>query len=453
MFENQPVRGWSKGVVALIVAALALFSATIIMTGCEGAALDDGDGDGGGGIVIIDGSWQPAGDPDSLGNASGTAEPRVFFYAAGKANVVWTGAPDGYSVESNAFTGAGWTGQEMRDFTNFASPEPRIFSNGFNVSYAVWRAPSECVQVYGARIDGTSWGTAQELSDFCGGGDDGLQDIAFQIGEAEVAFAVWQENGEDVYASRHDSDWGTSEVISDIGGDDPRVAVDPSGNAMVIWRDMEYQDLRGNYYSGGSWNAPASEYEISTNDVYISGEKIEADLAPGPNGEFAAVWRGTDNKIYAAYFDGAWSSQTLISTSAWNATPHVTFTPGGDIVAVWDDNSYVLAARFPAGAEWPGGWEGPWQISPEAGEAWRETEIAADLGGNVFFVWGGDTIYARRYPSGADWATWAASNEDMTDLDPLSNWSEAPHISVDANGRAVVVWERDGNIYSKRWFE
>jgi hypothetical protein len=462
MPKKRFLRALVKACLAIGITVVVVLGALRALSGCADAG-GGGNGDNGS-VFIIEGTWQPLGGPDLLGDfAASGAEPRVFFYAAKKANVVWTGAPDGYSVESNSFDGASWAGDVERDYTNIVSPEPRIFSNGFNISFAVWRRPYECeAQVFAARINEAGWADEmdwEELSSMCGaGGDDldGLHDIAFQIGEGEVAFAVWQDDLADVYASRHASGWSARTAISDIGGDDPRIAVDESGNAMVIWRDLEYQDLRGNYYSGGSWRSQANEYEISASAVYISGEKIDADLAVGPDGKFVAVWRATTGRIYASLFNGSWSAQSEVSTGTSNQLTHVTFTPPGDVFVVWENGPNILAARYPAGADWQEGWQGPFTISPTpVGDGWYDPEIGADLGGNVFFIWAGQRVYARRYPDGADWPTWATSDDNTAILDD-SGWHEKPYVAVDANGRAIVVWVRfsgSTEIRSKRYFE
>lgn len=122
-----------------IIKSFLLLAAGFVFFGCAGASSG---GEGGEEIVIINGSWTTS--IDTVGSVSGSSDPHVFFYAARKANVVWNVAVDGYVVYSNAFTGSGWVGQQSRtDLYNGTPPTaPRIFSNGHNVSFAVWRGGS-----------------------------------------------------------------------------------------------------------------------------------------------------------------------------------------------------------------------------------------------------------------------------------------------------------------------
>ncbi len=91
-----------KTSLAVGIAVIVVLGAVRALTGCAGATSGDGED----GVFIIEGTWKPSGSADLLGDyAASGAEPRVFFYAAKKANVVWAGAPDGYTVESNSFDG------------------------------------------------------------------------------------------------------------------------------------------------------------------------------------------------------------------------------------------------------------------------------------------------------------------------------------------------------------
>ena len=94
--------------IIIVIGLIAISGSIFYILGCAGAT-GGGDGDGNE-FFIIDGTWQPAGIPDPVGTYSGGTEPRVFFYAAKMANVVWGSAPEGYTVESNSFSGSGWVG-------------------------------------------------------------------------------------------------------------------------------------------------------------------------------------------------------------------------------------------------------------------------------------------------------------------------------------------------------
>ena len=75
-----------------------------------------------------------------------------------------------------------------------------------------------------------------------------------------------------------------------------------------------------------------------------------------------------------------------------------------------------------------------------------------DPGGNVFVAWVEDgDVKTKRYEAGTSWADWASGGA-VTVLDDNGGCTE-PWIAVDINGRAIAVWARGLDVFSKRYFE
>ena len=96
--------------------------------------------------------------------------------------------------------------------------------------------------------------------------------------------------------------WGASIQINDIdsGGHNPVIAVDPSGNARVLW--IDWRD-GNNIYSayrpaGGSWGA-----NVKVNDSTGEVDNIYPSIAADANGHFYAVWEDWRNGNPDIYSD------------------------------------------------------------------------------------------------------------------------------------------------------
>ncbi len=161
------------------------------------------------------------------------------------------------------------------------------------------------------------------------------------------AVAVWQQSDgtrHNIWANRYivGSGWGTARLIeTDNEGSAwyPQAAVDASGNAVVVWRQLDgsrYNIWANRYDVGSGWGTAQL---IETEDA---GSAYDPQVALDGSGNAVAVWRqwdGTSNNIWAnRYVVGSgWGTAQLIETdnAGYAYYPQVAVDASGNAVAVW----------------------------------------------------------------------------------------------------------------------
>ena len=310
---------------------------------------------------------------------------------------------------------------------------------------------------------GFGWGVA-ELIETDNAGDALSPQVA--IDANGNALAVWyQSDGTrtNIWANRYTSGtgWGTAELIeTDNAGSayHPRISIDTSGNALVVWyqSDGTRTNIWANRYTSGTWGMAAL---IETNN---SGDALAPQIAFDASGNALAVWAQSDGTRYNIwanrYTAGAgWSTAALIETdNAGNALiPQIAFDASGNALAVWtqsDGARYnIWANRYTTGT----GWGTAALIETDnTGDA-LDPQIAFDINGNALAVWDQfdatrSNIWANRYTAGTGWGTAA-----LIETDNMGSDAYSPQVAFDASGNALAVWtQSDGtrfNIWANRY--
>jgi len=255
--------------------------------------------------------------------------------------------------------------------------------------------------------------------------------------------------------------WASAARIDDAVAVDsvtPRMAMDVSGNAMVVWEQDGY--IWSNRYTAGSgWGGPVEVYNNSA--VYAWKPEVAVD----PDGNAIAVWQqGEPNNdpipknhyhVLASYYTAAttsWSApQYLGDTPVADAVedayePHVAMDSAGNALVVWTqtDNTHgdldVWANRYLA----VGGWQGAGLVDGDTATV-GDTRVAFDAGGNALVVWSDSTfpttpwsaVWAKRHePAGTGWQATVSLGSSTDEV--LS----APQLAFDAGGNAIVVWQQ-----------
>ncbi|MFW9825495.1 MAG: hypothetical protein ACFFE4_21310, partial [Candidatus Thorarchaeota archaeon] len=293
----------------------------------------------------------------------------------------------------------GWN--NVWGWNNNSSEDPAIAIDNSDNIHVVWQDrtignwsggidDSEIMYVKYTSATG-EWSNVTIISDTATGWNDDLSadpDIAVDIfGNVHV---IWEDstNGtwgddEEIMWTMYDassSNWMNATVISDgyndIWGwntgdcDDPKIAVDSSGNAHAVWGD----------YSDGPWrsdNITHDDDEIMytqyskassqwSNITIVSdghdgvwwnlGESENVDISVSPNDVIHVVWEdstngtwGTDDEIMYSYKVGSsdWSIPNLISdgindvfwNDEWSAQPAITTDSNNKVHIVWYDGT------------------------------------------------------------------------------------------------------------------
>jgi hypothetical protein len=174
------------------------------------------------------------------------------------------------------------------------------------------------------------------------------------------AVAVWIENG-DVTVNRFSltTGWGaTTTVIDSNGGGyafDPDVAIDPAGNALVVW-DRYDGVLRNHLWSNGfKTDAGWGKSKLIEGDAV--GRTDAPQIAVDSSGNAIVVWQqseGARPNFWQNRFDRAngWGSAALVETDNAGPAqyPAVALGPSGTAIAVWQQSdgkqNKILSAFF-----------------------------------------------------------------------------------------------------------
>ncbi|HXX32035.1 MAG TPA: Ig-like domain-containing protein [Myxococcaceae bacterium] len=215
------------------------------------------------------------------------------------------------------------------------------------------------------------------------------------------------------------------------------------------------------YFNGtGNFQVP---FGISDSTVASD----EADIALGYYGKGGAVWRaqtGGNYHIWARNFDptvgglfGALKQIDNAPTSAF--TPRIGAAANGNLVAVWiqsagSSGGSVVAARYDAST---GTWASPETLVTDTNNQPTGAVVTVDPGGNAIAVWqeqSGSVLaaYARRYTVSGGWSPPLASPATrLTTGNDTINSAFTPAAAVDALGLGSVFVSRtnstNSNIY------
>ena len=277
------------------------------------------------------------------------------------------------------------------------------------------------------------------------------------------ALAVWMQQSDGVFfhiwANHYTAatnTWGTETIIGNGATDawDPKIAVDPQGNALVVWyQDGDptgagRNDIWSNYYTAGAGWGLAQLVETDN-----AGPALNPQVAMDANGVGMAVWLqsdGTASQIRSNRFTaGAWGTVTLLEVVAPGASrdPQIAIDANGNALAVWSRydgvSENIWANRYTAGV----GWGAASLIETDNAGPATAPKVAFDAAGNALAVWQQSdglrrNIWSNRYTAGVGWGT--------AELIEWNNAADAnlPQIAVDGSGTAVAVWEQNGSFGS-----
>ena len=289
------------------------------------------------------------------------------------------------------------------------------------------------------------------------------------------AMAVWSQSDGiqySVWANRYKpgSGWGVPELVEEEktgGASDPQIAIDASGNALVVWKQSDSNGVRrvwaNRSASGARWNPGAAEL-IENGAGTISSPQIAFDSS----GNAMAVWSQWDGTRYNIWanlnspIDG-WDADAAKMIEADNEgdayTPQIAFDVNGNALAVWyqfdrNGKSSIWANRYSSGSGPGSGWHSAEKIEADDTGNVLSPQIAIGPDGDALVVWsqsrngGTDNIWSNRYTAGSGpnsgWNTNAAQLIETVDTGDASS----PQIAFDPEGNALAVWyQTDGTRY------
>jgi hypothetical protein len=294
-------------------------------------------------------------------------------------------------------------------------------------------------------VPSSGWGSSIQLGTLRDTFYTDIYGASVAVNDSNRAFVAWTESGDcggSVWVSRFDgAQWGAALNLGATGAIDESVAMNASGDAVVVWQQ--------NYYLN-----PPTCGGISGSEIWVrrfrAGAWEPAERASDPS--------GVDFTFYAINPVVTIDDNGRI-TVAWSQSRKASGTTPAEI-----QSTYVR--RFD-GTNWPAAS----RISSPDRYSW---EVQAGVAGNgdVTVVWRQDTnpydpgqtaggpiqpaIWAARYVAAS--AGWAVAQRigtlDLTGYD----YEERPRLSVGRNGHVGVVWERqktgtspERSIYTARF--
>ncbi len=233
----------------------------------------------------------------------------------------------------------------------------------------------------------------------------------------------------------------------------PKVAVDPTGNAVAIWvarppvagGDAVSRSLWvASRSPGGAWSAPV---KIAT----ASGAEPVFNVVLDASGNATAVWHSVNDgedeepgvfvRAASRPLGGEWSEPVELSGST-GRNPQVAVNPDGDVTAVWSetdpdtDNAVVRSKSRPAGGAWSAA---ATDLSSDAGNA-VDPQVTVDPQGDATAAW--------LYSEDDDLVVQAAHRSEGAWSEPVELWDDAadagfPQVALatDPQGDTTAIWD------------
>jgi hypothetical protein len=255
------------------------------------------------------------------------------------------------------------------------------------------------------------------------------------------------------------ADWSTGNALTDqLGNEDsqaPAVAVAPNGAALAVWRNRQDNSvLYASRPAGGSFNG-----RTALEGPGASTAEDRPAVALNSAGAAVAAWTRTisgEEVVVASYrpAGGSFASPVPISAAGENgAAPDVAIDSSGRAVVVWRIASASSNKRFAeASFHGPSGSFAPGEVlngSEDTGYTLPlEAHVAMDNNGNAIAVFPSERPFVLGTINPIQWAYMPAGDSVFGAAQDLAAdaTGHTPDIAFGANGRATVVWQKDGVI-------
>ena len=408
-------------------------------------------------------------------NSFDASTPRIAVDQNGNVMAVWVQS-DGtsqniYAKQSSILDTAA---PVLLETSTMPADSPQIAADLKGNFIAVWRqawktANGALYGVYASRYDGQSWSAPAVVyvdtarNDVTANGD--LRIAMDPNGNAVVAWSVydWSWNHNSVRASRYivGTGWTDATNISTEAvqsANSPQVAMDASGNAIVIWRQDAGSTnsvagvLAMRYTVGTGWGTSAL---IGPSVGSSDGQSPQ--IAFDSSGNALAVWNDypKPNMRSNRYVVGTgWGTVVTVTSGTPANSPDegakLAFDKNGNAMAVWNRYGSVLyASRYAAGIGW-----GNASIIESNGTDYSQ-QVAFDQSGNAIAIWANYScnsynIQAASYVVGSGWGAVNRCYEGSFSINTTLDYASDPQLVIDSSGRATAVWVQSGKLVTAR---
>lgn len=406
------------------------------------------------GAQAIDGA--PSGSP----NCSPPTAPQVGVSAQGAGVATWLS--DCQIWAARYTPSGGWQQPQAIGALPPGAPanwlwEPNLAVDSSGSAVFVWETqtlPSQ-PQIWARLWDAVSgWTPAVRID----GGEAQQFLLGYGVGiamdPAGNAFVVWASQG--IVAARFVAGvgWRAPERISGPEGlQFPAAFVDASGRAFALWSDLSGTAVVRRFEVGPGWEAPTRFVPEDPWTFFNAGQTLAFD----PSGRALLLWdRLRDffpGYVWSASFDGtSWTSLGRVSAAGVNAGGgQVGFGSDGNGLAVWGESDHFAFAHVSAtnvGAPQfavSGSGGSVFSVSGNGNAllAWSEFKPQQQLQGGG--VEGIQRVKGSSYLNGI----WATPQE----LQATANGAAGnyPAVAIDGCGNALVVWAEYEGVRLRVW--
>jgi len=305
--------------------------------------------------------WEPAvliesGSGDSR-NVDVTVDPSGNFIAAWRQ---WDGSR--WTVQANRYVpGSGWEVAVPVTSDPTDAGRPQVAADAAGNAMAVWRQwDGTNWSIRASRyLAGVGWGANALLESAPGEAWD-PQVAVDPAGHAMAVWHQWDGTNSSIWQNRYvpGVGWNNATLIESDPGDatSPQVGMDSAGNAMAVWQ----------WFDGAATSIRAIRYDVATGwGIATPVESNSTDawnprLAVDPAGNAVAAWEGP-YAIWASHYavEVGWETPNLLhpDPGGYAAAPEVAINPAGDAVVVWQGrlgggSLRVRAASYALGIGW-----------------------------------------------------------------------------------------------------
>jgi hypothetical protein len=359
----------------------------------------------------------------------------------------------------------GWEVPQVLECDKTASDfAPRVAMNAAGQGMAIWcRREGECVRLW-TRIctQSEGWGQAEPMNT-----DDaigiGFPQIAMDArGHAIVAWRRFVDPVSGIWVNRYvpNLGWTGATLLQQEKNDevfDPRIAMNDRGDAVVVWQQSTATHntvWASRHVAGAGWEQPTRASQDGVSDA--SAPRVAMDAS----GNAMVVWRqfdGVSTSIWANLFDisRGWGVADVLDVeqggTAFDA--QIVMSPSGNAIAIWTqtsrEHSRIYASHYLVGR----GWGRTARVGANGDMAALLPQLAMDERGNAMAVWcqrDGKRfhVHASRYQAGGAW-----SLPLRVDAGAVSGAGDScdPQLAMDAEGAAIVVWHQVNGVQRGIW--
>jgi len=326
-------------------------------------------------------------EPEILNEATdtGASNPEVASDDQGNAFVVWK--QGGALVWRHYLADSGWT-EPAEAAPQPAATDLHLSADASGRALVTWaQGDPTALEVWALLYEPPAgWGTAVQLGD----GQTGAENIPHGALGPDGAMVAWRDRNNDIMVRAYDDEdgWGTAvQMLVEAEGANahPRVGIDGSGNAMLLWR----------HGVTGAMDAYANRYTPT---------------------------------------DG-WGTPAPIATNSSISTPWLSVSPTGEAFAVWMQLDEARARRVWSNRYTAvGGWGVAAPIDPPGDKGYPYPRVEVIASGAAVAVWAGaNDIWANHYVPGNGWRTAQRIETNTPD-------QHQPVLDVSPTGQAAAIW-------------